>query len=119
MMQEAKLTNTNMQGVTSSNDYPDFRKQIEGLVGKQHDLSKVTFGGGLTEEQVNCLVRGLSEEKSSSLRCKLKRHISEPRSCDLPEICRAITGSYTKEEAEQWIAEYEAAMSEILETGDS
>ncbi len=43
----------------------------------------------------------------------LEPHIDQPVSHELPEDSGAITGAYTEEEAEKWIAEYEAAMSEI------
>ena len=45
----------------------------------------------------------------------MQSHIGRPRSNELPEDSGAIIGTYTKEEAEQWIAEYEEAMSEVPE----
>ena len=44
----------------------------------------------------------------------LTRVVSENQSSqELIEIRGAITGSYTKEEAEKWIADYKKAMSEV------
>ena len=52
-------------------------------------------------------------KKAKELREKLKPHIGKPPSYELPENSHAITGAYTAEEAEQWIAEYNEAMSEV------
>ena len=38
---------------------------------------------------------------------------------ELPENSGAITGAYTAEEAEQWIAEYNEAMSEVPTESDN
>ena len=60
-------------------------------------------------------LKDLPDEKANKLRKKLTPHIGQPKSNQLPEDSGAIIGSYTKEEAEQWIAEYEQAMSEVPE----
>ena len=52
-------------------------------------------------------------EKANKLRKKLTPHIGEPISYGLPGDSGAITGSYTAEDAEKWIAEYKEAMSEV------
>ena len=49
----------------------------------------------------------------TELREILEPHIGKPPSNQLPKNSGAITGAYTEEEAEKWIAEYEEAMSEI------
>ena len=56
---------------------------------------------------------GLSDAKAIGLRECLRPHIGKPPSHQLPEYSGAITGSYTKADAENWIAEYETAMSEV------
>ena len=55
------------------------------------------------------------DEAANKLRDKLTPHIDQPASNQLPENSHPITGSYTAEEAEQWIAEYRKAMSEVPE----
>ena len=91
-------------------------------IGQQSDLSKVIFVGGLSQEEVDSLVEGLSDEKAEILREKLAPHIDQPESHELPEGSGAVTGAYTAEEAEKWIAEYEKAMSKVpreeTDTGD-
>ena len=57
-------------------------------------------------------LKDLSTEKANELREKLKPHIGQPKS-NKPSGRNVDTGSYTKEEAEQWIAEYEKATSEV------
>ena len=47
------------------------------------------------------------------MRKTLEPHIDQPISHELPENSGAVTGAYTKEEAEKWITEYEAAMSKV------
>ena len=91
-----------------------FADHIKMLIGEETDLSRVWFGG-IKKGEVDSLVEGLSNGKAKLLRGKLAPHIGQPESNELPEGNKAIIGSYTKEEAEQWIAEYEQAMSEVPE----
>ena len=58
-------------------------------------------------------LKDLSAEKANELREKLTPHIGQPASNQLPKNSGAITRSYTEEEAEQWIAEYEQAVSGV------
>ena len=90
-----------------------FKEWIRKQIGTETDLSGAIFAGGLKQKDVNSLVKGLSDEKANELREKLEPHIDQPISNELPEDSGAITGAYTKEEAEEWIAEYEKAMSEV------
>ncbi len=57
-------------------------------------------------------LKDLPAEKANKLRKKLTPHIGEPISYGLPEDSGAITGSYTEEEAEEWIAEYKKEVPE-------
>ena len=103
-----------------------FEERIRGRIGKESDLSSVVFAGGLSQENwdfldrdlsdeqaLDSLVADLSAEQATQLRNKLTSHIDQPASHELPENSGAITGSYTAEEAEQWIAEYNEAMAEV------
>ncbi len=119
-MQEASLLRTEMQGATSSFDRlisSPYEDRIRESIGNETDLSGVIFGGGLSREDVDSLVEGLSDEKVKKLREKLEVHIDQPPSHQPPK--GAITGTYTKEEAEQWIAEYNKAMSEVPPESDN
>ena len=69
----------------------------------------------MTQENVDFLVEGLSDEKANELRNRLESHIDKKESHELPQGSGAVEGAYTKEEAEQWIAEYKKAMSEVPE----
>ena len=126
-LQGAGLGGAQLQGIRigSSSSGISFEDHIREQIGKKCDLPEVAFegglslpgvifSGGLSQEDVDSLVEGMSDEKANELRWKLKRHIGQPESNQLPEDSRAITGSYTKEEAEQWIAEYKKAVPEIL-----
>ena len=114
-LQGASLDEAHLQGATNLAWVPSFRDRIRNQIGKDTDLSGAIFAGELTTEEVDSLVEGLSEEKANELREKLEPHVDRDPSNELPEGSSAITGAYTAEEAEQWIAEYEKAMSEVPE----
>ena len=88
-----------------------FADRIRMSIGKETDLSKVWFGG-IEQEEVNALIKGLSPGTAKVLQIKLTPHIGKTPSNQLPENSGA-TGSYTKEDAEKWIAEYGGVMSEV------
>ena len=96
-----------------------FETRIKDRIGEQGDLSGIVFNGGLKQEDLDSLLNGMSGDAASELREKLMSHVGKPACHDLPEDSGAITGSYTEEEAEQWIAEYKKAMSEDSEESDS
>ncbi|MDE2830833.1 MAG: pentapeptide repeat-containing protein [Gemmatimonadota bacterium] len=92
-----------------------FAKRIRESIDREDDISGMVFAGGLTKEDVDAFVEGLSNRKAKELREKLEPHVDRDPSLELPTDSEAITGAYTEEEAEQWIAEYEKAMSEVPE----
>ena len=107
-----------LQGVGSqawSSSTP-FADRIRMSIGKETDLSGVWFGG-IKQGGVDLLTEGLSPGKAARLQMILQPHISQPVSYELPEDSGAITGTYTEEDAEKWISEYEEAMSEV--SGDN
>ena len=110
-LSEAKLQGAGEQSWTSSTP---FAGRIRKSIDKKYDLSKLVFGG-IEQKAVDGLVEGLSDDKTTLIRECLRPHIGKPLSYQLPEDSGAITGTYTKEEAEKWIAEYEKAMSEVPE----
>ena len=115
-LQGADLSGTRMQGVRCVTLLPRaFEERIKMSIGQKADLSEVVFAGRLTREAVDSLVKDLPDEKAKKLREKLASHIGQPESNQLPKDSYAITDSYTEEEAEKWIAEYEQAMSEVPE----
>ena len=110
----SSLAKANLQGArgqswTSSTPFAD---RIRMSIGQETDLSKLWFGS-IEQKAVDCFVEGLSDDKATLIRERLRPYIGKPRIHQLPEDSGAIIGSYTEEEAEQWIAEYEKAMSEI------
>ena len=113
-MQGAILEKANMQGAGTQDwvSSMDFAERINKSIEKESDLSTVSFGG-ICQLAADALEEGLSKEKASILRVSLGPHIDKPFSFGLPEKNGAITGTYTKEEAEEWIADYEKAMSDV------
>ncbi len=119
-LQGAFLGKVQMQGAgcEREKDYSDlfsFAKRVRQSNGKDSDLSKVIFSGGLTEEDIASFVRDLSGPKKARWRKKLASHIGKSKSNELPKNSWAITGTYTKEDAELWIAEYEKEMAGVFE----
>ena len=89
------------------------------FINQDSDLSGAILMGGLSQEDVDSIVKGLFGEKADELRELLEPHIGKPVSHELPENSGAITGAYRKEEAEQWIAEYEVTMLEVPMESDN
>ena len=114
-LQGANLGGAYLQGVGGEYWIPfdSFRDHIQNQIDKETDLSGAIFAGGLSTGDLYSLIEDLSDEKANELREELESHIDQPISNELPEDSNAITGAYTKEEAEQWIAEYEKVMSEV------
>ncbi|MCY3667494.1 MAG: pentapeptide repeat-containing protein [Gemmatimonadetes bacterium] len=113
-LQGANLSNVHLQGAQSQEpDYLSFSQLMEKSIGKESNLSGAIFAGGLNQKDVDSLVKDLPDKEAKELRDELTSHIGKPKSHKLPKDSGAITGSYTKEEAEKWIAEYEQAMSEV------
>ena len=118
-LQGASLDEAYLQGATSLVWLPTvyFKDRIQNRIGKETDLSDAICEGGLSREDLDFLLEGLSEEKANELREKLEPHIGKPVSNELPEDSDAITGTYTVKEAEEWIAKHEKAMSEVPRDG--
>ena len=111
-LQGASLAGAQLQGAGSIwKADGTFEERIRESIGKATDKSGVYFEGGLSSERVDDIVEGLPDERAKVLREKLEPHIGKPLSDQLPN--GAITGTYSKEEAEKWIAEYQEAMSAV------
>ena len=113
-LQEANLTEAQLQGVISKENYfISFEKRIRTQTGKESDLSRITFEGGLGQDALDCIVGDPFLEEDKKLREKLTRHLDKPKSNKLPKNSDTITGTYTREDSEKWIAEYNEAMSSV------
>ena len=119
-LQGADLRATKLQGVSSLEAHPaGFESKIRNRIGKPSDLTGITFSGGLQEEDLDALCEDLSAEKAQELRETLKNHVGKPASHELSSDRDAVIGTYTQEEAERWIAEYNKAMREVPKRDDS
>ena len=105
-LQGADLKEAHLQGVISQRPLFSFEERIRSQIGQESDLSGVIFEGGLSQENLDSLVEGLSDKEAGRLREKLIPHVGTPESHQLPENSGAITGAYSAEEAEKWITEY-------------
>ena len=122
-LQGAVLYKAKLQGTSNldADRLPSvgFESRMINRIGKDSDLTGIIFAGGLQEKDLDFLCRGLSDEKAQALREKLISHVGQPVSNELPKNSGAIIGTYTQEEAEQWIAEYQEAMREVPKRDDS
>lgn len=112
-LQGANLRGARLQGVIRRLSRDKFVARIRARIGEKSDLSGVVFEGGLSRRDVDALVQGLSDKGAKYFREILEPHIGKPANHELPENSGAETGTYTAEQAEEWIAEYEAAMAEV------
>ena len=113
-LQGAELERAYLQGATSERGHAStFEQRVRNKRGKESELERVDFQGGLSQENIDSLAEGLSDEKEKELRDRLEPHLDQPVSHELPKNSGAIIDPYTAEEAERWIAEYNAAMSEV------
>ena len=114
----ANTIRASLQGVASQKPiaYSSFAESIRARIDQESDLSGVIFAGGLSQEYVDSIVKHLPDWLATRLREKLRLHIGKDLSYGLPENSGAITGAYTAEEAERWIAEYEVTMAEVPES---
>ena len=110
----AILDNANLQGAGTQDwsSSTHFAERIKKLIGKESDLSTV-LSGGIDQKVADALEEGLSDEKAKILRESLRPHIDKPFCRGLPANSGANTRAFTEEEAKEWIAEYEEAMSEV------
>ena len=67
----------------------------------------------MSQEDLDSFAECLPAKEAKELQEKLKPHIGKSAIRELPKNSGAITAPYTAEEAEQWIAEYNEAMSEV------
>ena len=118
-LQAVYIFEPNLKGVTHHlPNVSSFAARIRAGGGRESDLSGATFAGGLSREHVDSSVKSMPSEEVEVLQHRLEPHIDKPASHELPEDSGAITGAYTAEEAERWIAEYEEAMGERPEAGE-
>ena len=119
-LQGAYLGRAQLQGVLDFEDPPvGFVESMRNGIGRESDSSDVIFSGGLKREDLDSIVEGLSNEEAERLRKKLEPHIGQPESNTLPDDSGAKTGTYTKDEAEEWIAEYEKFVGKTIGVSDS
>lgn len=118
-LQEANLYKAKLQGIISQSDsYLFFEQRIKDRIGEESELIGVRFEGSVIKEELDSLVTCLSADAAQELRAKFNQHTDKLASHELPKDSGAITGSYTKEEAEQWIAEYNEPTSAVSEDED-
>ena len=116
-LQGARLEGARLQGASTNTRLRSFNESFEAVInkriGEKSDLDGVIFGGELTQGDIDSMCNGLSDGAAKELQEKLRFHIGEPVTQGVPEDSGAIRGTYTKEEADQWIAEYKTALSAV------
>ena len=113
-LQAADLNRACLQGIHCEDSTMPFAERIRDRIGRESESDMAIFAGGVSREDMDSLAEDLPDEhRKTLLRHRLAPHIGREESRQIPENSGAIIGAYTEEEAEQWIAEYEEAMSEI------
>ncbi len=122
-LQGAKIREVQLQGVKYQVDSNSFKERILKSVDKKADINKdepnnrPIFEGGLGKGDIERLTKGLSDKDARGLKdILLKTHTAERHhfiSAEKLENEGINIDAYTQEQAEEWIAEYEAAMAEV------
>jgi len=116
-LQGATLQGVKMQGTTTIGSGESFEERIKRQIYRESELTSVIFEGKLSQEVLDSIIAYFSdsdeedEAEREVLRARLMPHVGKPESYELPENSGAITGTYTEEDAEKWIAEHNEAMS--------
>ena len=102
------LLRVGLQGIERKQRDLIFEDNIRQRIGKESDLSGITFSGGMTQGDVDHIVESMpDDEQKKKLLERLMPHVGKPASSKLPEDSGAIISPYTKEEAEKWIVRYQ------------
>ena len=109
----AVLCGIRKSGVKTDGDSTSlkFEDKIRASIDKENDLSGLICEGGLSNEDMDALLIGLSDNDAKNLKNTLLPHVNKPEKYGLPEGNGAVTGTYTKDEAEKWIADYQSTHS--------
>ena len=137
-LQAADLHGARLEGVASPDGFCgplSFADRMRRLIDRESQLNWMIFEGELSQNDVEFLSNTMPDENKKEFCDKMNRYIDQLATGDglsqrrgvvtgddaIKEAQRrgAIIGIYTTEEAEQWIAEYEEAMSDVPEAGDS
>ena len=113
-LQGAFLDNANFEGVRSrgwkGEALLSFAARVRASADRLSDLSGVQ-DSGITRKRLEQILDELkSPEKRIVLEQRLRPYVGRPVRTGLPEGHRSNAGSYTEEDAEQWIEEHETAM---------
>ena len=120
-LQGASLRNVNLQGagIHDWDSSTPFADRIRSSTGRETDLSRVV-DGGMARKRVEQIVNELlSPDRHHALEQRLEPYIGRPHRLGLPEDHSAVIGTYTAEDAEEWIAEHEVAMTTRNGVGSS
>ena len=122
-LQGVELNKINLHGAYSLHPVGrslSLTERIRARQGKETELTIVIFSGGLKEEDALSIRKKLAECQRNGWMTKkdvdkinklLVAHQDKPAVTQLPKGSGAITGVFTKEEADTIITEYEAAMA--------
>ena len=118
-LQGADLNQAHMEGIHYEPSGMLFAEHIRYWAGKESMSHVAIFEGGVRREDVDSLIEALPNDNLKKfLRERLTPHIGKSEKKQLPKDSGAITGAYRENEAEQWIAEYQEAMSEVPKTAN-
>lgn len=117
-VQGATVTDADMRGITAKAWSPSgkFAERMTGLVGVDADHSGVAFSGGINGNRAQHLVdsvKVIDTQKAELLATQLAPHIDHDYCWGIPEGTKVVSGAFGEDEAQQWIAQHESAMSDL------
>ena len=118
-LSSAVLYHAEFHGVRGGSGFPSsfgydhrsgFDQRIWSSIGRQSDTACITVGG-LRAERIEELVNELLvQEKRDELELMLRAQVDQPARTGLPKQMGAYTGSYSEEDALDWISEQDSTM---------
>lgn len=111
-MAEAEMFLCDVRGsqrrkASGSQVHHSFKQCILGYSEKDTDLSDVIFAGGVSQEYIDQVMGLKLARLGEEWETKVAKHVGKPKVHEPSPEYDLKLGSYTKEDAEKWISEYE------------
>ena len=117
--QSADLFHCKFGGATAIYSHNKFETLINNGIGQKSEINKFILYGSITNDQAEKIMKSIPNKEVDDFRAQILPHIDKKSPSKLtPEeikLRRIDLSAYSKEEAEQWIAEYKEATDEISE----
>ena len=99
-------TNAKEIGYSVGSRVPRFQDRLRSAVGKDSQFRTATFQGGMDQDMVDRLAASLTDMKAHMFRQRMSSHLNQIPQREPRTGIGILMGSYSDEEAEQWIYNY-------------